>query len=259
MFEALLNELLHPEPTAHLYANTDFTQLNWFEMQWVNWYLWIDNPILATGLMSFVLHEVCGCGDLLLNGSTIATYRLCILADVFLGSSSMLFRTSTDGNSSPSVYCARSFDYTLKFTSNSGKSTFAKGSMGMHKTRSPHTFHRRNPTGVHYLFVQQSHLNVSHRYGHSTQWQKPSACEHGKSPSRTGKPWRSKSQSSSSSKTSGITSPINPCTTVPSTNAFTRFITSTPHLLGWQQSTHILSKFLFSVWELLVDRCCIAS
>ncbi|KZT33350.1 sterol desaturase [Sistotremastrum suecicum HHB10207 ss-3] len=58
MFESLLKELLHPEPTAHLYANTDFSQLNWFEMQWVNWYLWIDNPILATGLMSFVLHEI---------------------------------------------------------------------------------------------------------------------------------------------------------------------------------------------------------
>lgn len=58
MGHSFIQSVLHPESTAELYANTDFSQLNWFEMQWVNWYLWIDNPILATGLMSFVLHEV---------------------------------------------------------------------------------------------------------------------------------------------------------------------------------------------------------
>ncbi len=42
-----------------LYANTDFTKLNWLETQWAAWYLWIGNPILATGLASFLLHEVC--------------------------------------------------------------------------------------------------------------------------------------------------------------------------------------------------------
>ena len=41
-----------------LYANTDFTKLNWLEAQWAAWYLWIGNPILATGLASFLLHEV---------------------------------------------------------------------------------------------------------------------------------------------------------------------------------------------------------
>ena len=41
-----------------LYANTDMSKLNWFETQWVAWYLWINNPILATGLASFLLHEV---------------------------------------------------------------------------------------------------------------------------------------------------------------------------------------------------------
>ncbi|KAI0085253.1 C-4 methyl sterol oxidase [Irpex rosettiformis] len=41
-----------------LYANTDFTKLNWLETQWAAWYLWIGNPILATGLASFLLHEV---------------------------------------------------------------------------------------------------------------------------------------------------------------------------------------------------------
>ena len=48
---------VHPS-SATLYANTDFSQLNWLETQWVNWYLWIGNPVIATGLMSFLLHEV---------------------------------------------------------------------------------------------------------------------------------------------------------------------------------------------------------
>ncbi|EIW52980.1 C4-methyl sterol oxidase [Trametes versicolor FP-101664 SS1] len=47
----------HPT-AAMLYANTDMSSLNWFETQWVNWYLWLGNPILATGLASFLLHEV---------------------------------------------------------------------------------------------------------------------------------------------------------------------------------------------------------
>lgn len=42
-----------------VYANTDFTSLSWLEHQWVAWYVWIGNPIIATGLMSFLLHEVC--------------------------------------------------------------------------------------------------------------------------------------------------------------------------------------------------------
>ena len=41
-----------------LYANTDFSQLNWLEAKWAAWYLWIGNPVIATGLMSFLLHEV---------------------------------------------------------------------------------------------------------------------------------------------------------------------------------------------------------
>ena len=41
-----------------LYANTDFSKLTWLELQWASWYLWIGNPVLATGLASFLLHEV---------------------------------------------------------------------------------------------------------------------------------------------------------------------------------------------------------
>ena len=49
--------------SAQLYAGagTDFASLNWFEQQWAGWYLWIGNPIIATGLASFLLHEVCLC------------------------------------------------------------------------------------------------------------------------------------------------------------------------------------------------------
>lgn len=42
-----------------LYADTDFSKLNWLEKNWAAWYIWIGNPIIATGLMSFLLHEVC--------------------------------------------------------------------------------------------------------------------------------------------------------------------------------------------------------
>ncbi|KAF8881606.1 C-4 methyl sterol oxidase [Infundibulicybe gibba] len=41
-----------------LYSGTDFTSLSWLEQQWVAWYVWIGNPIIATGLMSFLLHEI---------------------------------------------------------------------------------------------------------------------------------------------------------------------------------------------------------
>ncbi|KAK0549680.1 C-4 sterol methyl oxidase [Tilletia horrida] len=43
---------------AHLYQGTNFDTLNIFEKWWAEWYLWIGNPVLATGIMSFVLHEV---------------------------------------------------------------------------------------------------------------------------------------------------------------------------------------------------------
>ena len=45
---------------SQLYAglNVDFSQLNWFETQWMAWYIWIGNPLIATGIASFILHEV---------------------------------------------------------------------------------------------------------------------------------------------------------------------------------------------------------
>lgn len=42
-----------------LYAGTDFSSLNWAEQKWVAWYVWWGNPIIATGMLSFLMHEVC--------------------------------------------------------------------------------------------------------------------------------------------------------------------------------------------------------
>ena len=41
-----------------LYAGTDFTSLNWFEQKWAAWYMAFGDPAIATGIMSFALHEV---------------------------------------------------------------------------------------------------------------------------------------------------------------------------------------------------------
>jgi hypothetical protein len=45
---------------SQLYAglNVDFAHLGWFESQWMAWYIWIGNPLIATGIASFILHEV---------------------------------------------------------------------------------------------------------------------------------------------------------------------------------------------------------
>ena len=44
--------------TELLYADTDFTQLTWLERLWVQWYTSFNDPAIATGLMSFLLHEI---------------------------------------------------------------------------------------------------------------------------------------------------------------------------------------------------------
>ncbi|KAL0571084.1 C-4 sterol methyl oxidase [Marasmius crinis-equi] len=41
-----------------LYAGIDYSSLNWYEQQWVAWYTWIGDPVIATGLLSFIMHEV---------------------------------------------------------------------------------------------------------------------------------------------------------------------------------------------------------
>ena len=41
-----------------LYPGIDFSQRSWLEQQWAAYYIWMGNPILATGLLSFLVHEV---------------------------------------------------------------------------------------------------------------------------------------------------------------------------------------------------------
>jgi methylsterol monooxygenase len=51
--------IFHKYSAQELYAGTDFSTLNWVERQWASWYLLIGDPVIATGLASFLLHEVC--------------------------------------------------------------------------------------------------------------------------------------------------------------------------------------------------------
>ncbi|KAK7048168.1 C-4 methylsterol oxidase [Favolaschia claudopus] len=49
----------HNATSAAFYPpDLDFTSLSWVEKQWMNWYIYIGNPVLATGLMSFLMHEL---------------------------------------------------------------------------------------------------------------------------------------------------------------------------------------------------------
>jgi methylsterol monooxygenase len=41
-----------------LYPGVDLLGLNWLERTWASYYIWMGNPVLATGLLSFVIHEV---------------------------------------------------------------------------------------------------------------------------------------------------------------------------------------------------------
>lgn len=41
-----------------LYGDIDLGGLTWLERTWVSYYIWMGNPILATGLLSFLVHEV---------------------------------------------------------------------------------------------------------------------------------------------------------------------------------------------------------
>ena len=41
-----------------LYRGTDFSSLSWFEQQWAAWYIWFGNPVFATAVLAFIVHEV---------------------------------------------------------------------------------------------------------------------------------------------------------------------------------------------------------
>jgi len=47
--------------TESLYANNpgfSYADLSWGEKRWVDWYSFVGNPTIATGVMSFVMHEL---------------------------------------------------------------------------------------------------------------------------------------------------------------------------------------------------------
>jgi methylsterol monooxygenase len=41
-----------------LYGDLNMDHLNWLEKKWAGYYIWMGNALLATGVMSFVMHEV---------------------------------------------------------------------------------------------------------------------------------------------------------------------------------------------------------
>lgn len=55
----LAPKAVHPT-AAELYgaAGTDFDTLSTLETWWAQWYLYFGDPVIATGLLSFLLHEV---------------------------------------------------------------------------------------------------------------------------------------------------------------------------------------------------------
>ena len=46
------------EAQNSLYGAMNLDHLNWLERSWASYYIWIGNPIIATGLLSFLIHEV---------------------------------------------------------------------------------------------------------------------------------------------------------------------------------------------------------
>ncbi len=41
-----------------LYGAVDLSDLSWLERTWASYYIWMGNQVLATGLLSFLVHEV---------------------------------------------------------------------------------------------------------------------------------------------------------------------------------------------------------
>lgn len=64
-YNSTIGAIINPT-SAHLatfddlYKGVDPTELNYAEQLWLQWYMYWGNPVLATGIMSFVLHEVSG-------------------------------------------------------------------------------------------------------------------------------------------------------------------------------------------------------
>lgn len=48
----------HPTPASVLYKGIEMSSLSLAERLWVQWYQYWENPVIATGVMSFLLHEI---------------------------------------------------------------------------------------------------------------------------------------------------------------------------------------------------------
>ena len=103
-------------PTSQeVYTGTDFNSLNWFEKQWASWYLLIGNPVIATGLASFLLHEVS------ISQVEFYKYSSCYVAVGVLWS----LRT---------VDYHRCYSLLPQVEASTWQNTFSQGTMGMHET-----------------------------------------------------------------------------------------------------------------------------
>ena len=84
-------------------ANWTYSDLSWGEQRWVDWYTYMGNPTIATGVMSFILHEVRWPPGPASSRWLIFARSLFTLGGVSRGSSSTQSPTSADGNSSQYV------------------------------------------------------------------------------------------------------------------------------------------------------------
>ena len=154
-----------------MYATTDFSKLSWLELQWASWYLWIGNPVLATGLASFLLHEVCG-----------------FCSFVWLSSSRLHGRSYTSAGRSHGSLS------TLCPTSASGSFNQTRSLLPVNNGPAPSRFSSAT-----------SPLS-SPLSGSSTPWQNSLACRPGRYLSLRGRPSHLKCSSSSFSRTCSTTS-----------------------------------------------------
>ena len=172
-----------------LYAGTDFSSLNWFEKQWAHWYIMIGDPIIATGLMSFIMHEVCP-----IPSPFILSTQLFFLVDC-------LFRTLHP------VDHHRRCAVLPKVETTAYKNTYGRRTVGLHQIRSVLAL-RYWATWCKFYFVVIWRCLLTcpvHRSGSSTPWQKHSACRLTSCPSPHGRLWCHRSHSSFSSRTFSTT------------------------------------------------------
>lgn len=84
-FAWLANATTHLAPAVtNLYQGVDKTQLNVLELAWMSWYERFDSPVVATGVMSFLLHEV-GLGSCVRAEETVELMPVLVDQIVYFG------------------------------------------------------------------------------------------------------------------------------------------------------------------------------